>query len=127
MRKGVIRMSEKLLGRDALLKVAEVPTAELDVPELGGKVRFKGFTAKDQLMFEKSFQGTRGTQDRTKVEQLRERLIIATLVDESGNKMLTENDISVLQDQPQSLIDTLYDCAARLTGYKSSDQDLVKN
>ena len=116
--------------REALLGLRQRPEESVPVPELGDgmSVRVVGFTARERAQFETSLQGPKGKPSRSKIQQIRERLIVATCRDDEGNPLFTSDDIDALSQVSVTIVARLADAAQRVCGMGDSDvEDLAGN
>lgn len=117
-----------LITRELLLKPITVPTEDVPVPELGGDavVRLRGMTAGQRTRFEQQFQGKGGKQRN--IQQLRERLLVQTVVGEDGEPLLTLDDVAAISQQSAVVVERLVNVAMRLCGMSDTDvESLVGN
>jgi hypothetical protein len=116
------------LTRDAMLAPIEVPREEVELPELGGSVWIKGMTASDRSKFEREFQTSSGKRSKRRMDEIRERLVIACVCNEDGTLLLTERDIEAIGRQPIGVIERIVDVAQRLCGMSNADVEaMAKN
>lgn len=110
-------MSE-YLSLETLTTPRPVKELDVDVAELGGKVRLRGFTVRQRTAFEKSVEGKNRTE-------LRERLIVATVVKPEG---LTVAHVRALGDMNAAVLEPLVEAALAITGFTDRDlESLAKN
>ena len=115
------------LNREAFLKPVKVPEQVVDLPEMGGSVRVRGFTAKQRSEHERSFVLKSGKVNQAKQAERRERLIIQTVIDDEGNPLFTEEDIPAIGRQPAVVIERLVDAALEVCGLAPELEDSAKN
>lgn len=115
------------LNREALTKKVEVAVAELPAPEFGGTVLVKGMTALERTDFERSLQ-VKGKASPVKMKVLRERLVVACVVDENRQPVFTEADIPLISQMPATFVERIVNKAMELCGMSSKDaKDLEGN
>lgn len=117
-----------LVSRETLLQPVAVPTEDVPVPELGdgAVVRLRGMTAGQRTRFEQQFQG-KGGKSRN-LQELRERLLVQTIVGEDGKPLLTNDDVQALSTQSAVVTERLVNVAMRLCGMSDNDvESLVGN
>ena len=109
--------------KESLLGLCNRPEESVPVPELDADacVRVVGFTARERADFETSLQGPKGRPSKSKIAQIRERLVIATCRDDAGNPLFTEADIDALSNVSVTVISRLADAAQRVCGMADSD------
>lgn len=116
------------LSREAFLRPAKVNVVEVPAPELGGSVYVKGMTAKDRSRFETQFQLSSGKSNKRKMQEIRERLVVACLCDADGELLLTEADIEAVGKQPAPVIERIVEAAQAVCGMSNRDvEDIAKN
>lgn len=116
-----------LISRDEFLKPLEVAKEKVDLPEFGeGKHCIVwGFNAKERTDFELSLQNRKG---KLNLQQVRERLIVASVRDEQGNPLFTQDDVAAIGNQSSTVVQRIFDVAMRLSGFSDSDvESLAKN
>lgn len=111
-----------MLNREAFLAMkAAVPVEKVDLPEMSGSVFVKGMTAKERSAFEKQFQTPSGKPNKVRLAEVRERIVVATVCDESKNLLFTEADIPVIGELPAAVVERLVSVAQRLCGMTNQD------
>jgi len=106
------------LSLEQLTKRREVREVDVDCPELGGKVRLRGFTVRQKTAFEQALTGK-------SVKEGRERLLVQTIVKPEG---LTAEHLKLIGDQDSTAWEPLVEAAMTLTGFKEADlEKLSKN
>jgi hypothetical protein len=119
-----------MLSRDDFFKKRERTYKDVDVPELGGTVRVRSMTAGERARLEASRIDKEGSLIPNRVRTFRERLAVATVVDETNGLMFTEADIDRLSELPGSALDKIADAAMELAGMKEVEkrmEDLAGN
>jgi hypothetical protein len=103
--------------RDLLLKPLETPREVVQLPELGDGVSItvKGMNAKEKGAFEMQFV-KKGEHDVAKQRQMRERMLVACCVDDSGSRIFTAEDVAALGLQSVFLIDRIFAACKRVNG-----------
>ena len=99
------------LSRDAFLRPAAVEIVEVPAPEMGGSVYVRGMTARDRSRFETQFQLSSGKSSKKRMQEIRERLVVACLCDADGELLLTEADIEAVGKQPAPVIERIVEAA----------------
>jgi hypothetical protein len=100
-----------LLTKDSILKASDLKTADVDVPEWGGKVRVRTMTGADRQAFYKSNTSKDGMP-----KNMLEALIVATAIDEKGEHMFTASDVSALASKSSIALQRVWDKAAEING-----------
>lgn len=111
-----------ILNRQQILDADDYEHEDVPVPEWGGDVRVATITANERDVFEKSITIERedGKVDTLR-ETIRARLCAATIVDEDGNKLFTQDDIDVLGAKSAKAVDRVFEVAKRLNGIGEAD------
>ena len=116
------------LNRDSFLKPFTVPQEVVELPELGGSVIVRGMTARQRSEFERQFQTPAGKPSKSRQAEVRERLIIAYVVDDDGNALFTVDDIEAIGKQSAAIVERIVNVAQRLCGITDTDvEDMAKN
>ncbi|WP_299195759.1 hypothetical protein [uncultured Amphritea sp.] len=114
-----------LLTRDQILAADDHKTEVVPVPEWGGEVMVGTMsgTARDKL--EASVIGKNGGANLTNA---RAKYLAACVVDEAGNLMFSEKDITKLGSKSVAALDRVFEVAQRLNRITDADlEDLAKN
>jgi hypothetical protein len=120
------------LNRDAILGAVDVQTEKVDVPEWGGDVFVRGLTGDELDNFQGSIRQFRPSFDGKGMEPvliqdgMRAKLLVKCLVDELGARLFTDQDASALGGKSGTVIDRLYDVAARLSGLSEEERDALE-
>lgn len=116
------------LSASDLLKPLETEYRDVQIPELNGKVRIRSMTAREKSQFERSFQSAKGKPLESRKAEIRERMIVAACVDESGNPLFTAENVEQLGRQNVRVIDRIVAEIHDLWGSTDEDvEDLAKN
>lgn len=105
----------------------ELPRATVMAPELGaeGAVLLRGLTGRERDAFEASLMtapnAPKGGQAK-RLEDVRARLIVASVIDESGALVFGSSDVEMVSAWPASLTHRLFEAVKRLSGM--SDEDI---
>ena len=109
-----------MLSRDQILNAQDIKTEEVDVPEWGGTVTVKAMDGLERDRFEMSI--------RDGTENVRSKMAVMTIVDESGKPMFTAGDLDALGRKSGSALGRVFDVASRLAGFTKDEQEkLEKN
>lgn len=94
----------------------------------GLRFRMQSWTERERSDFESKMLSAKGTVSKAKMEDSRRRLIALTLVDESGERLLSDDDVSALEGIDSRLTSALFTAASDHIGFASDDlEELVKN
>lgn len=104
-----------MLDRKAIFKAVDLDVKTVEVPEWGGEVCVRGLTARERDHFEASI----GTS--ANLENLRARLVVLTLCDESGERLLKDSDAIELGKKNAQVVDRLFEIARKMSGMTDAD------
>lgn len=115
------------LSKDDLLKADDRITEEVDLSDLPGyhgSVLIRGMTGRERDAFEVSLlqPGANG-QRVMDPRNLRAKLIARCVIDDDGNRLLTDADAAELGDKSAAAINRMYAVAARLSGMSEEDKE----
>jgi hypothetical protein len=116
-----------MLKREDILKADDLPFEDVDVPEWGGTVRVRALMASERDRWEAmTYLDSKGNV--TTPQDIRAKLVAFCCVDEEGNRLFTEDDISALAKKSARAMNRLWTVASRLSAVIASDIDaLTKN
>jgi len=89
----------------------------------GVRYRFQSLNERERSEYDSRVVEKTGTIDIKKVAQQKRRLIVATLVDKDGTRMLTDKDLPALEELDGKLTSALYDAAAEHCGIAKGKGD----
>lgn len=104
-------MGNKYLNKESILSCPDLTTQAVDVPEWGGQVLIQSMTAAQRESFENSLSG------ENKFEGLRAKLVIASVVNESGVCVFTQDDAAALMAKSAAAIDRIALAVNKLNGF----------
>ena len=78
---------------------------------LGKKYRFQSLNEREKSEYDARPLDKSGNIDQKKVSQQKRRLIVATLVDGAGTRILTDADLPLLEEIDGAITGALYDAA----------------
>lgn len=113
-----------MLGRDSFLKAARNFQRELvDVPEFGGRVWVREFSASECDRFSDISQRIEKEKNPALRDQLvrrRTAMVVAWCAcDENGSRIFSDEDIDTIGESPYSAINRLADAIVRISGFGS--------
>lgn len=121
-------VKSNLLSRDAILAISDIQYETVPVPEWGGEVRVRGLTAAERDQYESSFVAIKGKNASTNMSNARARLVVMSVVDDSGERIFANSDIPVLGAKSAAAMDRIYSVASRLSGVTDADiEELAGN
>lgn len=113
-----------ILGRDAILKSDDLKKQVVNVPEWGGEVIVATMTGAARDAWEQSLVSNKSVS----LENIRARLVVATVVDESGNRLFSEKDVEAMGKKSAAALDRCVKVAQKLNRLTENDlDDLAKN
>lgn len=112
----------ELLGKDAILSAADLPTEDIDVPEWGGIVRVQGMSGEQRDAFEASIQTIKddGTTRLNPVD-FRAKFAARVIVDESGSRIFSGMDVHELSKKSAKALQRVFDAGQKLSGMSDDD------
>jgi hypothetical protein len=113
-----------LLNKSAILAASDLTHEDVHVAQWGGKVRVRSMSGIERDQFRAAVASEEGVP----VGRFAATLLAATIIDESGERLFTTDDMAALQAKSAASLDTLAVVAARLNGLgKNAVDDAVKN
>lgn len=117
-----------LLTKSAILAADDLKTEDVEVPEWGGTVRVRAFSGRERDAFEASLVRGDGKDRKVDLTNMRARLVALTVVDETGQKLFTHDDVDLLGAKSGAALDRVFAVAQKLNGLSAADvEDLTKN
>lgn len=117
-----------LLNKDAILGADDIQSERVPIPEWGGDVMVRGLTGSQRDQWEAGLSVRRGKQMVPDMRDFRARLVVLCVVDETGQLVFHQGDVSALSGKSGAALDRIYDVAARLSGISEKDvEDLTEN
>jgi hypothetical protein len=108
-----------ILGRDAILGAADLPTERVPVPEWGGAVLVRA----ERFALDAALRDAKG---RIKPAEAMQRMLAMTIVDEQGALLFSEEDVAALSRKSAVVLERLFETAKRLSGI-GLDEETEKN
>lgn len=117
-----------ILNREAILKADDLKRETVSVPEWGGDVVLRAMTGAERDAFEQSLFTGDGDAKKFSSENVRAKLLVRCIVNEKGERVFSDADVSMLGGRSGAVLDRLYDVAQRLSGIGKRDLEAaVKN
>lgn len=112
-----------VVTRELFLSPSKVPTERVPLPEFGegAYINVHGMTAKARGQFEQQFQTKGGKQSARRLQEVRQRLLVACCRDDEGNPVFTPDDIDAIGEQSSAVVERIVNVAMRLCGMKDDD------
>lgn len=115
------------LTKQEILGASDMKTEVVAVPEWGGDVLVGTMTGAAKDAYECSLLDFKDGQANQNLENLRAKLIAATLVDENGNNLFTDKDVKALGKKSAAALDRVFEVAQRLNAVTQQDiEELAK-
>lgn len=120
------------LSRSDILSRKALTQEEVNVPEWGGVVFVRELMANEADTFEMSIRPLETNQNGNKADpaqmarNFRAKIVVASCVDEQGNKLFTDADVTELGKMSRKALDRVATVAMRLSGYSAPEQETLK-
>ncbi len=115
---------KKILSRAEVLAAQDLAPLSVPVPEWGGHVLLRAFTASQRADYDcdtmkraDAFRAKTGRDPKMSDIPHKSALVAATAVDEAGRRLFSEADLEALAEKNAKVIDRLYDRAMFHNGY----------
>ena len=109
------------LSRATILQAVDLPTEVVFVPEWGGEVTVRALSGLERDTYEMEIYRLKGTKIDWKRENMRARLVAATVVDDAGELMFSTADIAALGNKSAAALERIFVVAQRLSGLSKED------
>lgn len=109
-----------LLNRDAILAAQDLKFEDVDVPEWGGPVRVRVMTGAERDSYSNDLLDASGKFD---AKAYRAKLLARCLVDDTGARLFTDDQVIELQNKSAAVIDRLFSVADRINGVNNAAVD----
>ena len=117
-----------LLSKTAILAAQDLQTEDVEVPEWGGAVRVRSFTGRERDAFEASMVRGEGRDRKVDLTNMRARLVGLTVIDETGQRLFTDDEVDLLGAKSGAALDRIFAIAQKLNGLSGADvEELSKN
>ncbi len=117
------------VSKDSILAFKPKPTVKINVPEWGGEVFIRIMSGQERDAYEDETYRVNGADVSVNRLNLRARLLVRCLSDESGARIFaSDSDAEALGQTPSPILDKLFSEAAKVNGITPKDEaDLAKN
>ena len=117
-----------LLSKTAILAANDLKSEDIEVPEWGGAVRVRSFTGRERDAFEASMVRGDGKDRKVDLTNMRARLVGLTVIDETGQRLFTDEEVDLLGAKSGAALDRVFAVAQKLNGLSGADvEELSKN
>lgn len=106
-----------MLSKKEILEVQDIQKVEVPVPEWGGAVYVKAMTGVERESWESSLYPG-GKKD---LRHIREKLLVRTLVDETGERIFGDKDVDALSQKNGIILNRLFEKAQEINGLRNED------
>ncbi len=120
-------MMTKLLTRDAILGVNDLPTCDVEIKAWGGTVRVRSLTGAERDQFEADLIAARHAGG-VSPGNIRARFAAMCIVDEDGKNLFTADDIERLGGKSGTALDLIYQAVLKFNALTEADvEELAGN
>lgn len=113
--------------RDTILQAQDIQQETVRVPEWETSVIVRGLNALERDDFEASWF-TEDEKPKRNLANVRARLCVRCIVDESGSRVFSDADADALGKKSGKAMDRVYAVASKLSGLGAKDvEELAKN
>lgn len=124
-----------VISRETLLKKrarrTKTVTISVDHPdrELAGQtIIVRSMTARERSEFESQFSNKAGKPIQSRTAEIRERLVVATVVNEAGELVFSNDDIPALKEVDAAILESVAKASQELNDIGAEDlAELEKN
>lgn len=114
-----------LLGKAAILAANDLKFEDVEVPEWGGTVRIRVMSGLERDAWEASFLTAalagKGGGLAGSMQNVRARLVAQTAVDEAGERLFSDADMTDLGKKSAAALDRVFAVAQRMNGLNERD------
>jgi hypothetical protein len=112
-----------ILNKDQIRAKKDLVVEEVYISQWEDSVLVRSITSKERDLFEEQSVQRRGKSYEANVKNIRARLVALVVVDEQGNRIFADEDISWLGDKNAAALDTIWTVARRLAAFSKEDVD----
>ncbi len=118
-----------IANREALLKLCKRRYATVDIPERNITVRIQSLSENEKSQYETCLIAKNGKGImRERLQDATRRLLALCIVDDNGNRIFTDGDLSELANLDAFVSSRIYDACQEHCGFNKGDIDeTVKN
>jgi hypothetical protein len=115
----------KTLTADDIFKLKDIKVEPVDVPEWGGRVHVREFSAEGREQFDELLAAG-GDGEELDLKNFRARVVALCACDEKGRLLFTLAQVGQLAGKSNAAIDRVFDRAAALNRLRKKDVDAEK-
>ena len=112
----------KVLSADDILGAKDVKLDSVDVPEWGGRVYVREFSARVREEFEEALYGDRDDDAPPDQKNVRARVVALAACDATGKALFTLDQAAALAEKSNDALARVYDRAAALNRLRAKDR-----
>lgn len=112
-----------LLTKEQILKVKDIETRTVSVPEWGGDVLVRSLSATERDYFESKLVDQSGGKVRANLQNIKARLASMAIVDEEGNRVFSEQEIAILGTKSAAALNRISEAITDMSGISKKDMD----
>jgi len=114
-------MSDTKNLRDLILAASDRQKERAEVPEWGITVFITTMSGTERDAFEAEIVTLRGKKTDLNLKNIRAKLLVRTIVDESGQRIFSDADAGELGKKSASVLSRLYEIAQKINGLREED------
>lgn len=116
----------RILTKDNIMNADDIETLPVDVPEWGGSVIVKSLSGNERDWIESKIY--QSSQEKGYVVDIRAALVAMSVIDESGNRVFTEEDVEWLGKKSAIALNRIADVARKMSGMAvGAEEEAEKN
>lgn len=112
-----------LLTKEQILRVKDIETRTVNVPEWGGDVLVRSLSATERDYFESKLVDQSGGKVRANLQNIKARLASMAIVDEEGNRVFSEQEIAILGTKSAAALNRISEAITDMSGISKKDMD----
>jgi hypothetical protein len=112
-----------LLTKEQILRVKDIETRTVNVPEWGGDVLVRSLSATERDYFESKLVDQSGGKVRANLQNIKARLASMAIADEDGNRVFTEQEIAILGTKSAAALNRISEAITDMSGISKKDMD----
>lgn len=113
---------KKILSRADILASDDLVTEVVEVPEWGGSVIVRPLTGSERDSYEAGiFLSSTGKSGEYNLQNIRAKLAGRTMIDEDGDRLFSDTDVTVLGLKSAAALDRVFTVAQRLSRLTNAD------
>lgn len=114
------------LSKEQILSADDCKRRTVAVPEWGGDVLVSTMTGTARDAWEQSLLIRKNGKTEPNMENMRARLVAATLVDDEGKRLFTDDDVSALGKKSAAALERVCKVAQALNGIGEAELEELK-